>query len=102
MTTEGEKYCLLLAREQKIDIAAVARATAEFFDAPLADIALSLRKGHGFIASALPKVVGLEIQRRLDTLGAETVLLPTSALQPLPHPSTIRDVELLEDRLAAR
>jgi hypothetical protein len=100
MSNEGEKYCLLLAREQKIDIAAAARITAEFFNAPLPEIALSLRKGHGFLASDLPKVVGAEMQRRLDTLGVETVLLPTTALEPLPHPTVAREMELSSDSLS--
>jgi hypothetical protein len=100
MSNEGEQYCLLLAREQKIDIPAAARVTAEFFNAPLAEIALSLRKGFGFLASGLPKIVGAEMQRRLDALGVETVLLPTTSLEPLPHPSAVREMELTPDSLA--
>jgi hypothetical protein len=100
MSPDTEKYCLLLAREQKLNVPAVARLTAEFFVAPLPEIAMSLRKGHGFLASALPKIAGLEMQRRLNALGVETVLLPVSALIPLPHPSPIKEMELAPDGLS--
>jgi hypothetical protein len=101
MNDEGDKYCLLQAREQNIDIAATARVTTEFFNAPLPEIAMALRKGRGFLASGLPKVVGAEMQRRLDAIGVETVLLPASALAPLPHPAAVKEMELLPAALSA-
>jgi len=94
MGNDGDRYCLLLAREQELDVSAVARSAAEFFDAPLPEIALTIRKGGGFLASAVPKVIAVEMQRRLDAVGVETLLLPHSILEPLPHPHTVRTVEL--------
>lgn len=92
MTTE--RYCLLLAREQEFNVGAVARSAAEFFDAPLPEITTTIRKGGGFLASAMPRVIAAEMQRRLDALGVETLLLPHSSIEPLPHPFAVRAAEL--------
>jgi len=93
MSDAGDKYCVLLAREQELDVRAVTRLLAEFFGAPLPEIALTVRRGCGFLASSVPRVIAVEMQRKLDELGVETLLLTHSSLVPLPYPSVVKAVE---------